>query len=232
MTITDRYAPVRKRTHIPWPSDLSWEERNYGPISPRPPARRTFTKPKGPTPILALDVDGPISPFRSSDKLLRSRGFRSVAWRGEIAYQPGSTWVPYSKLWLNPNMGRVLAAFSREHRVELVWASLWERNAQTIVAPVLGLPHLDYVDFHGHPVNHLWKWPALADYAVGRPLAFLDDSVLDKRKVAQRRASGFDRARRNLPTLVRRVNPAVGICPDDLAVVASWLQTARLAWSV
>lgn len=227
MTNTKAYRP-----YIPWPSDLADElavEHRARSAAPAPilPARRIFTPSRLPTPIIALDVDGPCNPFHMGLKQLRRSGFRSIAWRDDISYRAGSTWVPYSKLYLSARMGEALAAFSRRFDVELVWGSMWEHNANTVVAPAMGLPRLPWVDFHGHP-SRAWKWEAMAEYAAGRPLAWLDDSF--SHKARSRGMSGFDTSRRNLPTLLHEVSPARGLRPSDLEVVGSWVTTARLAW--
>lgn len=239
----------------PWPSDLDWDDvewdtnrsRGYDwdayvapasyPARPRRKAaapsfspRATFRPSAQPTALLVLDVDGPLNPFRAAlSSLGASSGFREVAFRQTVSYRAGSTWSPYSRLHLSRSVGDTLAAFSRDHDVELVWGSLWEHNCNAVVGPALGLPRLPWIDFHGHPVRHLWKFPAVAEFAAGRPMAWLDDSF--SAKARQRAASGFDRTRRNLPTLLREVDPAVGVLAADLDEVASWLRTARLAWA-
>ena len=186
------------------------------------------------TPILAIDIDGPLAlcvHTKAQRKNAQARGFRQVNWRGKVRFVEGSTWVPYSELWLNPVHGSMLAKFSREHDVELVWASLWEFNANKVVAPTLGLPRLPWVDFHGHADGPgFWKFRAMTDFAAGRPLAWLDDGFT--RKAMQRELSGFDLSRRNLPTLLQEVDETIGVTQRDLDVVASWLKTARLAWGM
>lgn len=183
------------------------------------------------TPILAVDIDGPLNVSaysKAARKRLARRGFQPVTgWQKRVRRPPGSTWYPLSELWLHPDHGAMLAEFSARHDVELVWASLWEANANRVIAPVLGLPRLPYVDFHAHPERRWWKYPAVAAYAAGRPLAWLDDSFGRKHAPA-----GFARARRNLPTLLHAVDPAVGVTDADLDTVASWLHTARLAWGL
>jgi hypothetical protein len=186
------------------------------------------------TPILAIDIDGPLNVSaysKAAKKRLARRGFRSITgWQKRVVRPPGSTWFPLSSLWLHPDHGAMLAEFSVEHDIELVWCSLWEGSANRVVAPVLGLPRLPFVNFHAHPERRLWKFPAVAEYAAGRPLAWLDDSFGHKRGALA--ASGFARARRNLPTLLHQVDPGVGLTDVDLADVESWLKTVRLAWNL
>lgn len=231
------WAPKRS---IPWPSDLDFDaaDFDFDYEAPRrsafrlPPARRAYVPSPLPTPILALDVDGPCSPWRMSSRALKKQGFASTEWRSKVSYRSGSTWVPLPHLHLSRKLGDMLAEFSREHDVELVWGSMWEHNCNHIVAPAMGLPRLRYVDFHGHPVNHLWKWPAMAKFALDRPLAWLDDGFASPVKQRQCEQAGFRDFRRNQPTLLHYVDPALGLRRSDLDAVASWLNTAKLAWAV
>jgi hypothetical protein len=68
----------------------------------------------------------------------------------------------------------------------------------------------------------------MADYAKGRPLAWLDDSFSHKHR--QFEASGWSKLRRNVPTLLQEVNASVGVTAQDLDMIAAWLKTTRLAW--
>jgi hypothetical protein len=185
------------------------------------------------TPILAIDVDGVLSPSYSSKALmrqLRADGFTQVKYNYfDIKRAPGSTWSPL-QLWLHPQSGELLREFSRDYDVELVWATMWEGNANTVIAPVLDLPRLDFVDFHANPDRWSWKYPAMIDYAAGRPLAWLDDSF--GRKTAHAQRAGWAAARRNVPTLCQQIDPRVGMTYRDLDDVADWLHTARLAWGL
>lgn len=186
-------------------------------------------------PILAIDIDGVLNPMnwtKQGRKIMWARGFRpQTGWQARVRKVEGSRWIPHGELWLNRAHGEMLARFSREHDVELVWASLWEHNSNAIVAPALGLPRMPFVDFHGHPSgSQFWKFQAVADYARGRPLAWLDDSFGEPKKVRQLRASGWSSLRRNLPTFLQEVDPDVGVTRHDLDMVAGWLKTSRLAW--
>jgi hypothetical protein len=184
------------------------------------------------TPLLAIDIDGVLSPLvwsKAERKALTARGFRSIEWRG--SYTPGrnSTWHPYSQLWLSRTHGDMLARFSTEHDVELVWASMWSHNCSPVVSRSIGLPRLPYVDFFSHPSGpRVWKYDAVADFAAGRPLAWLDDGFSSHR--VQRGHSSFDHSRRNLPTLLHQVDARVGLQRSDLNAVASWLRLLCLAW--
>jgi hypothetical protein len=62
---------------------------------------------------------------------------------------------------------------------------------------------------------------AVARFAYGRPLAWLDDDF-DLRVAAK--ASFL--ARRDMPTLLVPVHPAVGVTDGDLARVEHWLRSS------
>ena len=65
-----------------------------------------------------------------------------------------------------------------------------------------------------------WKWPAVAAYAEGRPLAWLDDDF-DTSGYPDARAE-FDRVRDGLPTLLCHVDPRKGLLEQNLRDVANW----------
>lgn len=66
-------------------------------------------------PLLLLDVDGPLNPFRAT----KPEGY--TAHRLPTA---GSSF----QVWLNPGHGRMLLDFADRHGVELVWCTTWWRE--------------------------------------------------------------------------------------------------------
>jgi hypothetical protein len=64
--------------------------------------------------------------------------------------------------------------------------------------------------------NEAWKWPAVASYAEGRPLAWLDDEH------DRLGASEFARQRDGTPTLLVHVDPRQGLGSAHLAEVRGW----------
>ncbi|WP_329012610.1 HAD domain-containing protein [Streptomyces sp. NBC_00690] len=121
-------------------------------------------------PLLFLDVDGVLNPARP---------------------QPAGDFDAHDLLGF-----RVL--LSRRHRdwllelaqvYEVCWATTWEDDANTHIAPALGLPTLPVVRFRGYTAQpgdprirlmELFsgaKWPPLLRYANKRPFAWLDDVI-------------------------------------------------------
>ncbi|WP_169807312.1 HAD domain-containing protein [Herbidospora cretacea] len=150
-------------------------------------------------PILFLDVDGPLIPFGG--------------W-----HPARNTHVPEGAspllARLDPGLGPRLAALP----CELVWATTWTSHANDVIAPVLGLPGLPYVDWPDadHWGELHWKTAHLVEWAEGRPFVWVDDETtdLDRRWIARHHPAD---------ALIHTVDPATGLTVADLDVIQSWL---------
>src|SRR2546427_12334 len=111
---------------------------------------------------------------------------------------------------------------------ELVWATNWEHQANTMMGPAIGLPVLPVIEFGAYLEPRprqpfTWKYGPVARYAAGRPLVWPDDdfdvypaardAFLDKRRAA------------GLATELITVSPRTGITDDHLAAIAAWTQS-------
>jgi hypothetical protein len=133
-------------------------------------------------PLLYLDVDGPLNPYAAKPER-RPAGYTTHRMKpqGWLARHPGqpAAYVKPLRVWLNPDHGRQLLAL--DTLFDLVWATTWVGEANTYIAPVLGLPELPVVDWPQSPVTQLsgvdpvpgvfWKTPRLVEHAAGRPFA-------------------------------------------------------------
>jgi hypothetical protein len=88
-------------------------------------------------PLLFLDVDGPLIPFRARPAAVRP----DPADLAEPASASGNPLIDR----LDPADGRRLLALG----CHLVWATSWMSDANEVIAPRLGLPALPVVDFPG-----------------------------------------------------------------------------------
>ncbi|MET9411401.1 HAD domain-containing protein [Streptomyces sp. NPDC002935] len=163
-------------------------------------------------PLLFLDVDGPLIPFGPS---------------------PGREQLPYSGADSSPDQGNPLLGRLDESvgprlmalGCELVWASTWMYEANESVGPRLGLPWLPVVEWpetssaDDGPRGLHWKTRTLVEWADRRPFIWVDDeiSAMDRLWVA---------AQHEGPSLLHRVDPAVGLDEQDFSVLADWLRTA------
>ena len=169
--------------------------------------------------LLLLDVDGPLNPYAAKPSR-RPDGYtthrlRPLGW--EHARKP-------LRVWLAPAHGPMLLDFSKTHELEMVWATTWQDDANRMIGPVIGMPELPVIRFDRHPGTLKgWKFPAVASYADGRPLAWLDDDFRHPSYIHA--ITEFQTGRGSTPTLLHHVDPAIGLTDADLDVVGSWFRT-------
>lgn len=122
-------------------------------------------------PAILLDVDGPLNPFADSETP-RAPGYRAHLLRPEIF--PGRP-AENRTVWLDPAHGRQLLELAAETQADLVWATLWEHEANRLLTVPLGLPHLEVIAFDGtafrHANGHHAKLPGITAWAGTRPLS-------------------------------------------------------------
>lgn len=173
--------------------------------------------------LLLLDVDGPLNPY-AANKNRRPPGYQTYR-RTATGWHTGRDAYRFKglRVWLHPGHGAELLALAAETSLELVWATTWQHEANDRIGPAIGLPRLPVIEFSGHDPatgwDKAWKWPAVAAYAAGRPLAWLDDEH------DHPGAEEFGRGRTGAATLLVHVDPRQGLGSTHLARVRHWAST-------
>ena len=152
-------------------------------------------------PVLAVDVDGVISLF-GFERPLDEVG-------GRFHLIDGMTHC------ISDSAGPLLQRLGETY--ELVWATGWEERANEHLPLLLGLPdELPCLYFDGRArfgTAH-WKLEAIEEYAVGRPLAWLDDSLDDSCYAWARK--------RQAPTLLVPTESDVGLTEAHTQAILDW----------
>lgn len=163
-------------------------------------------------PLLLLDFDGPLNPYRA--KVIPT-GYQ----RHEIV-EGTKTWV----VLLNQQHGNELNALT-EH-FHLVWATSWEHGANRLIAPLLGLPgDLPVIVWppgardNPRGQRRLWKTQYVAEWVGGRPFVWIDDEV-------NRHDRAYLNSRDGLgPHLLHRVEASRGLVRADFDTVRGWAES-------
>lgn len=159
-----------------------------------------MTLPRGdPRPLLLVDVDGVLNPWQAP---ARPPGFTEH-------FFPGSP-----RVWLSAAHGELLNSLAGTF--ELVWATAWEHDANTYLAPVLSLPQLPVIEFRGIQQRALvfTKLPVVIEAVGERPCAWIDDEHSEEHHAW---AAG-----REVPTLIVDIDPAVGLTAAVAGQLAAW----------
>ena len=175
-------------------------------------------------PLLLVDVDGPLNPYAAmpdhqppgyeTHRLLPASWVAAEQARIAAWGRPGQQPVALP-MWLNPGHGPALTALP----FDLVWATTWEEEANTHLAPLLGLPALPFVAWASprpQPAGGVfWKTPEIVAWVSGRPFAWLDDEITDADHdwVAEHHSGA---------ALLRRIDPSLGLLPQDFTALEEW----------
>jgi hypothetical protein len=163
------------------------------------------------TPVLLLDVDGVLNACtRTPDRTIWPTWQQGDA----ISSTEGRS---YPIRWARQVID-FITDLHHSTRVEVRWHTTWQHDAQSVIAPLLGLPHFEVADAPefgdreyrsaairaGRPT--WWKLPA-AERVVqveGRPLIWLDDDI----------DSGLTRGYDTLANF-HTIQPTLMVCPKE-----------------
>lgn len=157
-------------------------------------------------PLLFLDVDGPVLPFAERS----------------LSNDPCDDVVDLQLARLDRSLGAQLAVLP----CRLVWATAWEEDANTEIAPRLGLPELPVVLWpESSDVRERedawfglhWKTRTLVECAAGSDFAWVDDEITeaDREWVSEHHPGR---------ALLHHVDSSRGLADEDFAALDKWLR--------
>jgi len=156
-------------------------------------------------PLLLMDVDGPMNPFRARWFAAHTPAdgyqFHELTPAGDQTYSVA----------LNPEHGRRLLELALVY--ELAWATTWGAEANRLISPILGLPSdLPVISLPAPSVlmsRRSWKAARIVDWVGHRPFAWFDDEINRPTRLwlASRDVLG--------PHLAHRVSADVGLTDVD-----------------
>lgn len=159
--------------------------------------------------LLLLDVDGPLNPFASSNRLRKEAGYHKYKILG-------------FNVWLHDNHGPMLIKFAEDNELEMVWATTWEQQANEYIGWRIGLPELPVISFFNAKV---WKTDTAYDFCAGKDIVWFDDDFTCNKKatdefINKRTADG-------LRTFCYEISPFHGIKQDDLDECSTLLRNCN-----
>ncbi|ROP51945.1 hypothetical protein [Streptomyces sp. PanSC9] len=154
--------------------------------------------------LLFLDVDGPLIPFGAADRPYPVYPGPRV---------PGPEHPLLTRV--DPALGPRLLALG----CVLVWATTWLDDANTGLAPRLGLPALPVVwwpDEDEPPGPLHWKTRPLVAWAAGRPFVWVDDEITEADRA-------WTAVHHPGPALLHRIDHRHGLTDADFTALEKWL---------
>lgn len=124
---------------------------------------------------------------------------------------------------IQPALGQRLTTLS----CELVWATTWGDEANTAIAPLVGLPQLpvvrwpeatEEVDPDDKWFGLHWKTKSIVSWAQDRAFAWIDDEITDDDRA-------WVAANHRKPALLLGVDATRGITVADLDELEDWIDT-------
>lgn len=175
-----------------------------------------ITLPKDKIGFWLIDVDGPLNPYGGTNKPRDKAGYRPY----KIPVYDGFLGDNTFKVWLHPEHGPKINEIADEARLEPVWATTWEHQANAKIAPKINLARsLPVIEFSTTIRTPLWKIPGILNgLPQDVPIIWSDD---DFRLYPDAVDYLLEHRRSGLTTL-HVVSPKVGFTAEDFEYVRQW----------
>lgn len=167
-------------------------------------------------PLILLDVDGVLNAFSYSpaETSLPDTAFSDLTEYNVWNEAHGRSY----RFWVSPELIADIRAIHDSGLTEIAWLTSWRDEANTQVAPTLGLPRFPVVGYPRGISDYSWKQQtAMEALWLGRPVAWLDDD-----EILYPASSAFDEA--PFPTLTISPDPRVGLTRADIDDILRFIQ--------
>jgi hypothetical protein len=170
-------------------------------------------------PLLLMDIDGVLNAFGGW-------GWFTGREEAPAAVDPSGLRAEVAGgYWLLLNDQHVAWLTELEQSFEIIWTTMWQQQAPTVFAPVLGVgTDWPWLDFAAHTERRAeartgagvagYKFPAVREVVVGRPAVWVDDDLDSVHHAWAQKRSAL-----GLPTLVVQPDPHVGLVESEVELV-------------
>lgn len=156
--------------------------------------------------VILLDVDGPLNPF-AAKPTKRPEGHLTHRYE----WKQGKYQKPL-RVWLNPLHGPLLDALG----AEIVWATMWEHEANSWIAPKIGLGEKSVIEWkdwdYSNPERLHPKTRRIAEWMnsnrPGQPFIWVDDEPTG-------RDAAYLDENCNSEAKILRIDPKFGLMEAD-----------------
>jgi hypothetical protein len=164
-------------------------------------------------PVLYLDVDGVLNPFRSNGPHKHWPDYK----KHTVTLPDGRSF----RMWFSRSLGRMLGDTAAQYNIEIVWATSWAAYVDDLVVPLANLPAglriLDYPDSAEVDLDNTGKVAEVAADAGSRPVIWVDDYL--------GRADRAWASARPHPTLLIRPSASIGLRYADLSEIETFAKS-------
>lgn len=161
--------------------------------------------------VILLDVDGPLNPFNAK-----------IPVTGYTAHRMHPTGFEYGKglrVLLNPLHGPSLT----DSGAEIVWATMWEADANVWIGPHLGLPELPFIDWNEecqwdsnglhYKTRRIASW--MNEHRKGVDFLWIDDECT-------KTDLKWLNEKMDVKASILRISPKIGLTSADFDTINEW----------
>lgn len=173
---------------------------------------------------LLWDIDGVLNPHKV-DPDTPLPGYDTHLLRPD-GLTDDDRYVKSPQVRLNPTHGPQILALAADLAAENWWATTWRAEANNLIGPLLGLPELPTLLLDVPTTHPDGKWPHVLAAFPDRPVIWFDDDFNKPWSIERR--DRFLAARGATPTLLRWIDPRVGLREEDFAAAREWARAHGL----